>query len=695
MNKIITKLIITVFCFTIISSISSASESDNSDYTNHWAYEYIEHFLEEGFIILDDDGNFKPDEPITKADFASITNKAFNFEYKYWANFKDIEQSDIYYDDFLKARGAGYLAGYPDGTIKPLNYFTREEFAVIIGKLLKLDFEKNIIEAEKFSDAYRFQSWSKGAIGAVAKNGYMNGLPGGNFDPGGHITRAQAVTVLKKCYMDDRTNRYSGTSHYVSVNGNDSNIGTIDKPWRTFKKAVESVNAGDTVYVMQGTYNERLIINKSGNAGDEITFKAYLDDIVTIDGNGLEMATWAGLVDIQRQSHIRISGFDVINSPAMGIMACDSDYITIDNNYIYNTFSPGIHTWGDKNLLIDGNKVEKACTVGDGALECISLRNCDTFQISDNIVFDSKNIGIDMAEGCTYGKIFNNEVYNTGLGIYLDAWDKYAADMEVFDNVCYSNGTGFCVNTENGGLIEDIKIYRNISYDNTDNGFAMGWGGVYEASHTVKDVEIHGNLSYGNGENGICIFGVKEGYIDDVRIYNNLVYDNMRVGIAVFGVAKEPNIYSIKNIQILNNTIVDNGSEEMWGSGGIFISNPVSKTGVMEKIIIRNNIISNNLSFTIAVWKFGNSVEDIVIDSNLVHGYLNDVNNYGEILGTNSVKGIPSFVDSLNNDYHITSESEAIDIGSSKNAPSIDFDENQRPQGEKIDIGAYEFVTVE
>jgi hypothetical protein len=50
------------------------------------------------------------------------------------------------------------------------------------------------------------------------------------------------------------------------------------------------------------------------------------------------------------------------------------------------------------------------------------------------------------------------------------------------------------------------------------------------------------------------------------------------------------------------------------------------------------------------------------------------------------------FVSAAGNDYHLSSTSPAIDIGTTANAPSSDLDGNTRPRGSGIDIGAYEYL---
>jgi hypothetical protein len=74
------------------------------------------------------------------------------------------------------------------------------------------------------------------------------------------------------------------STFYVSPNGKDSNPGTVAKPWKTLTKAAETARAGDTVYIMSGTYKERLVPKNSGEDGRPIRFYAAPNNEVIIDG---------------------------------------------------------------------------------------------------------------------------------------------------------------------------------------------------------------------------------------------------------------------------------------------------------------------------------------------------------------------------------------------------------------------------
>jgi hypothetical protein len=112
----------------------------------------------------------------------------------------------------------------------------------------------------------------------------------------------------------EQSSSRSRNAYYVATDGRDSNPGTEQLPWRTIQKAADTLTAGKTVYIKEGTYNERIWVQHSGTARSFITFTAYPSHAVTIDGTGRQF-DWYGLFNIEDKSHIKVSGLRVINSP--------------------------------------------------------------------------------------------------------------------------------------------------------------------------------------------------------------------------------------------------------------------------------------------------------------------------------------------------------------------------------------------
>jgi hypothetical protein len=423
----------------------------------------------------------------------------------------------------------------------------------------------------------------------------------------------------------------SDSAFYVAPSGDDNNPGTLALPWKTITKAAQTLQGGDTVYIRAGTYNERVVPSHSGAEDHPIVYIAYPGETVTIDGQGITLpADWGGLVDLSNRSYVEISGLRIVNAgPNMnssGILVDYANHIIIKNNYVNNTVSSGIAAWQSTNVIIDNNEVVLACN--DGEQECITIAGTDSFVVSNNYVHNSGpgtygGEGIDIKDGASNGKIYGNHVHDINrLGLYIDAWDKHTHNFEIFRNVVHHcAGDGFTIASEQGGLLENISIY------------------------------------------------------------NNLIYSNNNLGLAITpnGDVPEP---PMQNIGIVNNTIYNNGVDvgaATWG-GGIGVDNPN-----ITNLLIRNNIVSQNLQFQILVEV---TIPSLMVDHNLVDGYRDY--SADEIIGTESMAGDPLFVNPAGGDFHIQSGSPAIDMGTASEAPALDFDLKTRPVGAGYDIGAYE-----
>ncbi|MFT0796498.1 S-layer homology domain-containing protein [Synechococcus sp. H70.1] len=85
------------------------------------------------------------------------------------------------------------ISGFPDGTFRPNESITRAQFAVIVTKAFGLDTN---VPVRPFADP--IPSWAAPSIGAAAAAGLVSGFPDGTFRPNEVLTRAQAITVLTR-----------------------------------------------------------------------------------------------------------------------------------------------------------------------------------------------------------------------------------------------------------------------------------------------------------------------------------------------------------------------------------------------------------------------------------------------------------------------------------------------------------------
>ncbi|MDO8725278.1 MAG: right-handed parallel beta-helix repeat-containing protein [Candidatus Methanoperedens sp.] len=417
--------------------------------------------------------------------------------------------------------------------------------------------------------------------------------------------------------------------YYVSIYGNDNNPGTEEQPWQTITKAANVVHGGDTVYVKEGTYNEKILINNSGSPGNYINFAAYPGDTVIIDGKGISVGMWDGLVQIYGSSYVTFSGFTIINSKFIGIMV-SQDYetniipsnILIERNHISNIASSAILIEDGKDIIIDRNEISEAQTMeglSQQTGETISLVNVDGFEIKNNVIYRNNFESINIKNGSINGQIHHNDIsQHESAGIYIDAWSGKSSNIKIFSNKVHDgrlSGRGIALAVENGGSLKNINVYNNLIYRNAATGIDISW--------------------------------YSKGIVD--------------------------------NISIIGNTVYNNGLADSWGGG---IS---ADYGLSTNVIIRNNIVSKNNHYSIQV-----KIPGIIIDHNLIEDFMGRKN---ETKGKNYVEADPEFVDPSNADFHLRSTSPAIDKGWTDIVLIKDFEGNIRPINGSYDIGAFEHVS--
>jgi len=261
--------------------------------------------------------------------------------------------------------------------------------------------------------------------------------------------------------------------YYVATVGNDGNAGTFELPWLTIGKATGTLVAGDTAYVLGGTYNANIIsMTQSGTSGFPITFKNYQADVVTIDGR--TQGQWAVVDWISDHDYIIWDGLNVTGGSNVGVRV-QGDYNIIRNCTIYDT-APAIYA----GLLIaegDYNSVNNNVIYGN--YNGVTIKDCNYTEIEYNTIFDADHTGIDFLPDASrdpqilwYG---NNAKHNTVFGTNRGIYSRYQRDNEYSNNLIHTSGaTGFSF-ADHPSLppsthVGNTKIYNNTIVGSTTNG---------------------------------------------------------------------------------------------------------------------------------------------------------------------------------------------------------------------------------
>ncbi|GFZ97239.1 hypothetical protein GCM10008018_49500 [Paenibacillus marchantiophytorum] len=271
-RKLISTLLIAVMLFSSFNVVFGATVLSESDIKGTWAENQISTWIDKGFITGYEDGSFKPDNTITRAEFFALINRSFGFTETAAVSFSDVSSSNWAYAEVSKAVQAGYIKGYENGTIGVNNPISRQEVAVIVDRLLNLS---NIPSAPAlFTDSSSIASWAKASVDAAAAKGILQGYASdNNFKPSKPITRAEAVVTL------DRSVAAKATVYRTA--------GTYGPETGT-----ETIN-GDVVISVTGVTLQNMIINgnllfaKDIEEGDSHLKNVAIKGLTRVEGGGV------------------------------------------------------------------------------------------------------------------------------------------------------------------------------------------------------------------------------------------------------------------------------------------------------------------------------------------------------------------------------------------------------------------------
>lgn len=165
--------------------------TDLTDIKGHWAVNEIVSLVDLKVLSGYPDKTFKPNNDISRAEFATVLVKALKLEARTGKVFADT--ANHWAKDFIATANAyGIINGYSDSRFGPNDPITREQMAVMIANALKLSDSSASVS---FTDANTICDWAKDAVAVVAEKGIITGYPDGSFKPDGKLTRAEAASV--------------------------------------------------------------------------------------------------------------------------------------------------------------------------------------------------------------------------------------------------------------------------------------------------------------------------------------------------------------------------------------------------------------------------------------------------------------------------------------------------------------------
>jgi len=177
-----------------IISQPAANQTVLTDINGHWAAESIRNMLGIGILSGYPDGTFKPDQTITRAEFASMLAKAFKLSASGNKVFDDT--AGHWAQDYIAAASdAGIVSGFNNNNFEPDEPITREQMAVMVTKAAKAG---KPTQAISFKDKNDISVWAQEAVASAVSAQVLSGYPDQTFRPKNNANRAEAASVLTK-----------------------------------------------------------------------------------------------------------------------------------------------------------------------------------------------------------------------------------------------------------------------------------------------------------------------------------------------------------------------------------------------------------------------------------------------------------------------------------------------------------------
>ncbi len=171
-----------------------------NDIDNHWARTDITNLLKLGIITGYPDNTFRPNQEVTRAEFAKTILNALGFTGSQNAvlDFKDATATPPWAVPYLaRAYQEGLLTGYQDRTLRPNQKITRVEMAALFARALNLKHESlpNVTGEVYFADAQQIPAWAAEYVKVVNQKGIIRGNSLKQFQPANPATRAEIAAM--------------------------------------------------------------------------------------------------------------------------------------------------------------------------------------------------------------------------------------------------------------------------------------------------------------------------------------------------------------------------------------------------------------------------------------------------------------------------------------------------------------------
>ncbi len=274
MKKLLTKALMLAAILGFTSAATFAK--DYADLPkDHWAYKQIQILTDFNVVVGYPDGNYRPEQNVTRAEFATMVIKAFEqqkAEIKQPAKFTDVSEKDWFYGMVQRAVMFDLLKGYPDGHFDPYGNVSRGHVIsttvnALTTETISNQKAKEILE-NSYSDYDQIPDWLIIAAGKAEILGMVVKAPGEEtvINAERPATRAELAAFLVKMLEQAKLNPNVKLKEAMSPRTGEG----IIIPTTTLEGYIATIPAGTVIPIM--VLNKSITSQKS-KAGEQFLSK--------------------------------------------------------------------------------------------------------------------------------------------------------------------------------------------------------------------------------------------------------------------------------------------------------------------------------------------------------------------------------------------------------------------------------------
>ena len=204
----------------IIANPAFAQTSFNDVQSNYWASQFIQELSKRNIIAGFPDGSFRPEEAVTRAQFAAMLNKAFNKSpQRQTIRFNDVATNYWAYNAIQQSYVTGFLSGYPGNRFEPNQAIPRQQVLVSLANGLNYSASTNINSSlQYFNDAANISNYARSPIAAAVEKRLVVNYPNVKFlNPTTNATRAQVAAFIYQALVSSNQATAINSAYIVGL----------------------------------------------------------------------------------------------------------------------------------------------------------------------------------------------------------------------------------------------------------------------------------------------------------------------------------------------------------------------------------------------------------------------------------------------------------------------------------------------